>query len=136
MFLRYHKQMARQEKKVPKKRGRPATGVGEQIQVRIQPDLLSPLDAWIADRASPPPTRAEAIRLALREWLVAQGRLKPPALDPEAITEKIAELDAKAAALKHDGTPAPANALKTMKRAVVKNEATKLRNKLAKAKKA
>lgn len=61
-------------------------------------------------------------------------RLRKAPLDPAAIASKIADLDAKAEALKHDGTPTPDNALKTMKRAVVKNEATKLRNKLAKAK--
>lgn len=61
-------------------------------------------------------------------------RLRKVPLDHAAIADKIADLDAKAAALKHDGTPSPDNALKTMKRAVVKNEATKLRNKLAKAK--
>ena len=61
-------------------------------------------------------------------------RLRNAPLDPAAIAGKIADLDAKAEALKHDGTPTPDNALKTMKRAVVKNEATKLRNKLAKAK--
>ena len=61
-------------------------------------------------------------------------RLRKAPLDPAAIAGKIADLDAKAEALKHDGTPTPDNALKTMKRAVVKNEATKLRNKLAKAK--
>lgn len=61
-------------------------------------------------------------------------RLRKAPLDPVAIAGKIADLDAKAEALKHDGTASPANALKTMKRAVVKNEATKLRNKLVKAK--
>ena len=61
-------------------------------------------------------------------------RLRKAPLDPAAIAGKIADLDAKAEALKHDGTPTPDNALKTMKRAVVKNEATKLRNKLATAK--
>lgn len=116
--------------KSPKKRA-PVTG--EPVLVRLQPDLLAQLDSWRRDQ-SDIPSRPDALRRIFREWLVSQGRLKPPALDPEAITEKIADLDAKAAALKYDGAPAPANALKTMKRAVVKNETTKLRNKLAKAK--
>ena len=59
-------------------------------------------------------------------------RLRKAPLDHAAIAGKIADLDAKAEALKHDGTASPDNAMKTMKRAVVKNEATKLRNKLGK----
>ena len=106
---------------------------GTPVQVRLQPDLLAQLDSWRRDQPDLP-SRPDALRRIFREWLVAQGRLKQAPLDPADITEKIAELDAKAAALKHDGTPSPANALKTMKRAVMKNEATKLRNKLEKAK--
>lgn len=53
----------------PKKRGRPATGSGTPIQVRLQPDQLAALDAWIAT-LNPPPTRPEAIRAILNEHLV------------------------------------------------------------------
>ncbi len=74
------------------------------------------------------------LRRITRAWLTDHGFLKALPLDAEAVATKIADLDAKAAALKHDGSKSPANALKTMKRAVVKNEAMKLRNKLAKAK--
>lgn len=98
-------------------------------------DLLAPLDAWIAAQPDPKPTRPEAIRQALSEWLTGQGLLKENPT-PEAIAAKIEKLEAKADALKPgDGPPSPAKALKTMKRAVVKNEVRKLRNKLAGAEK-
>jgi hypothetical protein len=94
---------------------------------------LSALDAWIAARPDPKPTRPEAIRQALSEWLSGLGLLKESP-SPDAIAAKIEKLEAKAAALKpEDGPPSPAKALKTMKRAVVKNEVRKLRNKLATA---
>ena len=43
------------------RRGRPPTGKGEPLLVRVQPVQLAALDAWIG-RQSPKPTRAEAIR--------------------------------------------------------------------------
>ncbi|RHZ95331.1 ribbon-helix-helix protein, CopG family [Cereibacter sphaeroides] len=48
----------------PQKRGRPATGKGAPIQVRLQPDLL----AWVdeeRDKLDPAPTRPEMIRRLL-----------------------------------------------------------------------
>jgi hypothetical protein len=44
-----------------KKRGRPATGRGEQVQVRLQPLLMRQLDMWRENR-NDAPTRPEAIR--------------------------------------------------------------------------
>jgi hypothetical protein len=61
--------MADQDTVIPKKRKGPApTGKGAPIMVRLQPDQLSALDAWIEDR-QPKPTRPEAIRLILGEKL-------------------------------------------------------------------
>jgi len=54
-----------------KKIGRPATGVGTPITVRLAPDQLAALDAWISQRPTSP-SRPEAIR-----QLVAE-RLSPP----------------------------------------------------------
>ena len=51
------------------KRGRPATGKGEFIGVRLHADLLGPLEAWIADQPEPKPSRPEAIRGILRSHL-------------------------------------------------------------------
>jgi hypothetical protein len=97
-------------------------------------ELTDALDQAAAQQDDKP-TRSEMLRRIARDWLTERGFLKPAALDPAAVVEKIEALEAKAAALKHDGTPSPTNAFKTMKRAVAKNEATKLRNKLARAKK-
>ena len=44
-----------------KKRGPPPTGKGEPILVRIQPNGLRAIDAWIAQQADNP-SRPEAIR--------------------------------------------------------------------------
>jgi hypothetical protein len=50
-----------------KKRGRPkTTGKGEQIGVRLLPPLLASLDALIATRPDPKPSRPEAIREILK----------------------------------------------------------------------
>lgn len=73
--------MSAQEKMLAKKRGRPAIGKGQQVVVRLHPNLLSPLDDWIAAQPDPKPTRPEAIRIALEDWLgdqrpVRQGEEK------------------------------------------------------------
>jgi len=47
-----------------KKMGRPATGVGTMIGVRLKPDQLAALDDWIADQADNP-SRPEAVRRLL-----------------------------------------------------------------------
>jgi hypothetical protein len=44
------------------KRGRPATGLGTSLNVRLQPDQLAKLDAWIAAQPEPRATRPAAIR--------------------------------------------------------------------------
>ncbi len=44
------------------KPGPPPTGKGTPVQVRLQPDMLAQLDAWIAGRPDPKPSRPEAIR--------------------------------------------------------------------------
>jgi hypothetical protein len=49
---------------------------GIQIQVRVQPEHVAPLDALIAAQADPKPTRPEVIREALAEHLKAKGYLK------------------------------------------------------------
>ena len=48
-----------------KKRGRPATGAGHTIGVRLQPDDLQALDQFIESRAAST-SRPEAIREILR----------------------------------------------------------------------
>jgi Arc/MetJ-type ribon-helix-helix transcriptional regulator len=36
-------------------------------------DLTHQLDAWIAEQPEPRPSRSEAIRFALRDWLASQS---------------------------------------------------------------
>ena len=72
-FLWLPKCMARStEKMQPKKRGRPATGKGTPVQVRLHDDMLEKLDAWCA-RQPDTPSRPEAIRRLVSEALGDQG---------------------------------------------------------------
>lgn len=60
-----------------KSRGRPATGIGTPVQVRLQPDLLSDLDAFIDSEPDPKPSRPDAIRRLLHDELVRLRIRKP-----------------------------------------------------------
>ena len=59
-----------------KRRGPVPTGKGTLIGVRLQPPDLPALDKWIAQQPEPKPSRPEAIRHALRDWLINLGLLK------------------------------------------------------------
>lgn len=41
--------------------------------VRLHADLLGPLDQWIADQPKPRPSRPDAVRKALADWLTGLG---------------------------------------------------------------
>ncbi|PZO73959.1 MAG: hypothetical protein DI632_13990 [Sphingomonas hengshuiensis] len=47
---------------VTKSRGRPATGKGQPVTVRLKPNQLAALDRWIEAQPEPRPTRPEALR--------------------------------------------------------------------------
>lgn len=47
-----------------------------QLQVRVQPALLDPLDAFIASQPDPKPSRPEAIRTLLRDGLTGLGLIR------------------------------------------------------------
>lgn len=55
-----------------KKPGPPATGKGEPVMVRLQPDLLAKVDGWLQGEANlsgkPVNSRAHAIREILKQW--------------------------------------------------------------------
>jgi hypothetical protein len=53
--------MAGQETPVSKKRGPKPTGWGTAVMLRLQPDLLKKLDAWI-ECQDDNPSRPEAVR--------------------------------------------------------------------------
>jgi len=54
-----------------KKKGRPATGIGTMIGVRLQPDQLSALDSWIEHQPDEL-TRPEAVRRLIERGLKGQ----------------------------------------------------------------
>ncbi len=58
-----------------KSRGRPATGQGQMLGVRLHDDLLVPLDNYIA-KSGADASRPEAIRRILKEWLRGKGYAK------------------------------------------------------------
>ncbi|MCD1589691.1 MULTISPECIES: hypothetical protein [Qipengyuania] len=49
--------------------GRPATGIGTLVGVRMQPDQIELLDGWIAKQDDPKPSRPEAVRRILKAAL-------------------------------------------------------------------
>ena len=56
---------------IKKARGRPATGQGAPVVVRMQPALLAMLDDWIGKQKPPYPSRPEAVRQLLQLTLRA-----------------------------------------------------------------
>lgn len=60
--------------KIPRKPRPKQTGT--LVGVRVQPEQIVPLDAWIDAHPEPKPSRPEAIREALTEHLKAKGYLK------------------------------------------------------------
>ena len=63
------RRMAKSINDIPKKKpGRPATGKGEGVLVRLQPSQLAALDTWIAKQDAPL-SRPEAIRAMMETIL-------------------------------------------------------------------
>ena len=65
--------MAKQDKKIAKKRGRPATGTGRTVGVRVRPELAAHIDGWRALQR-PIPSQPEAIRRLVELGLKAKIR--------------------------------------------------------------
>lgn len=57
-----------------KKRGPKPTGIGAPITVRLQPEVLAALDAWIAEQPDPKPSRPAAIRSFVEAGLHMLGK--------------------------------------------------------------
>ncbi|MBY3347311.1 MULTISPECIES: hypothetical protein [Rhizobium] len=57
-----------------KKRGRPAIGRGEQINIMVRPEITQAIDAAAAAQDDNP-ARPEMVRRIIREWLVERGYL-------------------------------------------------------------
>jgi len=59
---------------IRKRPGPAPTGKGTPVLVRLQPDLLDPLDKAAGDLSET--SRPEAIRRIIRDWLIGHGYLK------------------------------------------------------------
>lgn len=60
-----------------RRRGRPATGSGDVIGLRLQRELEKGLEQWMADQKELSLTKQEAIRRLLRDVLIQKRYLKP-----------------------------------------------------------
>jgi metal-responsive CopG/Arc/MetJ family transcriptional regulator len=65
--------MTRQTLITKKRRGPPPTGKGTLVGVRLQPNLLAPIDAWATSQEDEP-GRSEAIRRLIELGLKAKGK--------------------------------------------------------------
>lgn len=77
-----------------KKRGRPITGIGKTIGLRLYPNEQRALDAFIASEPDPKPSRPEAIRRVLTKAL---GGEQLPDRNPTSARERAAEARSHAA---------------------------------------
>jgi hypothetical protein len=59
-----------------KKRGRPKTGIGKPIGLRLYPELEARLDRWIKEQPAPKPSRPEAIRRLVERGLGSPKKRK------------------------------------------------------------
>jgi hypothetical protein len=63
---------------ITKKRKPRAEQIGTPVLVRLQPDQLGKLDAWITRQPEPRPTRPEAIRRLIEFGLKTKVRKSAP----------------------------------------------------------
>jgi hypothetical protein len=101
--------------------------------VRLQSGELEPLDAWIAAQ-QPRPTRPEAIRGALRDWLTTLELLKPRE-ERQKLDQHIERLEGRVADLKPAAAakPSPATGMAMLRRGRAKSDLAKAKNRRAKA---
>jgi hypothetical protein len=60
-----------QKKRTP--RGRPRTGIGQAVLVRLSPLQMARLDDWMAEQEFPPSSRPEAVRRLMERGLAAES---------------------------------------------------------------
>ena len=53
-------------------RGRPRTGIGPAISMRLYPEMEAALNAWIERHPEPKPSRSEALRRLVEKGLKAE----------------------------------------------------------------
>jgi len=111
---------------VQKKRGRPAGRVRPPTTaLRLENQLLERVDAWVATRPEPRPTRPEAIRRLVEKGLSADSVGNTDA----SLDRQIAEQEVTIAEMPEPAGPSPEAALATMDKALAKNDLIKLKNK-------
>jgi cytochrome c553 len=64
--------MDSQQTSLTKKRGPKPTGQGHVVGVRLHPEQLAQLDAWIAAQPLPAPSRPEAVRQLLEKGMATE----------------------------------------------------------------
>jgi hypothetical protein len=67
--------MGRSITDIQKRRGRPKTGTTPISNIRLPDELRVAVDEWRATQPDPQPSRSEAIRLILKDWLIGHGHL-------------------------------------------------------------
>ena len=68
--------MPTQDIRETKKMGRPpGRRKPETALIRVQVETLSALDAWIAAQPEPRPSRPEAMRVIVADWMTSHGRM-------------------------------------------------------------
>jgi hypothetical protein len=101
-----------------KKRGRPSTGIGRSIGLRLYPEQEAKIDAWIKKQPLPPPSTPEAIRCLIDLGLSAHpqeahvaGRAHPRGLTKGAINQIVDRTIERSQAMQHkDGSAGEKNA--------------------------
>lgn len=85
------------------------------------------MNRWIASQPAPKPSLSEAIRIALKDWLIGLG-LMSQYDDVEALKQKIAELKPATS-----GNPSRAKGMAMLRRGRAKSDLAQAKNKRAKA---
>ena len=116
---------------IQKKRGRPGTGIGKALGLRLYPMLESALGSWISAQSDPKPSRPEAIRRLLQAALAADGFAVAP--EPGGTIEaRIGRLEARLSKPKPSGPPTPEKGMQMLRRGLAENRLRKLKQRKAK----
>lgn len=49
----------------------------EAVNVRMERPMLDALDAWIAEKPEPRPSRPEVVREVMAAWVASRGAFRP-----------------------------------------------------------
>jgi Arc/MetJ-type ribon-helix-helix transcriptional regulator len=110
--------------------------LSRSLHVAVTTEVLAAIDEVIAAQPSPRPNRADVIRIALNDWLIRAGALKPRE-DRANLDRHIEHLEGEVAHLKPaaSGKPSPSKGMAMLRRARAKSDLAKAKNKRAKGSK-